>query len=205
MKICIIGNEGSTGKRYSKILYTLGCDIIPYDLRHVNKGLKIPIADKYIVATPSDTHFEYAKILSNFDVPILLEKPAFTELRHYDMFPNYSVVCNWAYVFYGSPRMDIGSVKKLTYSNFYTGKENYWWNTWQLHMLRGYASKKDIKEEGSFIASIDGIYITLDMIEKSYSKMLLQWITINDLWKVKDCKEVHRKIINAKKRRFSIW
>ena len=182
MKILVIGSEGSTGKRYCKILNDLGCKVLRYDLQDIKKDL--PVSDKVIIASPTDTHFGYYRRLSLHDVNnVLIEKPACDKIsRLSSMF--CKMVCNWAFVF---PAMILKPGKHEVLYNYHnTGNEGYWFDTCQLHILSD-GTGRIINQSSSFSATINDYFITEGMIEASYSRMISAWLEAPELiWNVQD-------------------
>lgn len=83
MSILIVGSEGSMGRRYQAILRYLGKTIECVDKdhnRHYIKG-RATAADGIVIATPTDTHADYLRLLAECGKPILCEKPVVKDLK----------------------------------------------------------------------------------------------------------------------------
>jgi len=185
MKILVIGSDGSTGRRYCKIMEEMGVSVLKYDIRDVDSPL--PSCDKVIIATPTETHQEYYYMLPMYQETdchnILIEQPAVSDIS--DLIGiEAKMVCNWAFVF---PDRILQPGKNLVnYSCNYTGKEGYWFNTCQLHIL---SNGRGIIAESAdtFNATIGGYVVTRSMIEASYFRMIDAWIyRPEELWNVQD-------------------
>jgi len=171
MKTLVIGSEGSTGKRYCRILGEMGHDVIKYDIGDMAHSL--PSYDKVIIATPTKTHREYFYLLPPTERDnILVEKPAAATIDDLNNFDS-KMVCNWAFVF-PDRVLKLGK-HHVYYCSKYHGKEGYWFDTCQLHILSN--GRGEIHEGSlSMDAAIDGEIVTLPMIEASYVRMIDAWL-----------------------------
>jgi len=181
MKILIIGNKGSTGRRYQKILEGLGIEVVGYDIEDAGKSL--PECDKVIIASPTATHAYYYYLYESTNPHILVEKPASNIIKDVEMM-NCKMVCNWAFVF---PDRILEPGKHQVYYEFInTGKEGFWFDTCQLHIIsdgRGHI----INSGELFFSRIDGVVIKQNDIEASYYRMLDNWLSRPDkIWNVQD-------------------
>jgi hypothetical protein len=70
----IIGSEGSMGKRYQAILRWLCIPFESYDIKF-NDNHDLSQFSHFILATPTETHYQWIKKLDQFERPILCEKP----------------------------------------------------------------------------------------------------------------------------------
>lgn len=72
----ILGNKGGMGRRYSAILKHIGVECLGADI-----GEDIPGGfDSVIICTPTHRHIQDVRWASDFNVPILCEKPLATNL-----------------------------------------------------------------------------------------------------------------------------
>jgi hypothetical protein len=71
----LIGSEGSMGKRYQAILNFLDEPFGCLDPKLGPMSFVGQSYDRFIVATPTETHLEWIKRLDSFGKPILCEKP----------------------------------------------------------------------------------------------------------------------------------
>jgi hypothetical protein len=181
MKILIIGNEGSTGKRYEKIIRSLGHQITGYDIKEL--GHTIPNCDRAIIASPTLTHIHYARYCQERRIHYLVEKPACSSVYDVDEMTG-CMVNNWCFVFDHITLLP-GS-HKIFYRNNYTGTEGYWFDTCQLHILSD-RTGSIIKRRGGFDTTIDGRVVTLKDIEDSYVRMIKSWLNDDGrVWRVSD-------------------
>src|SRR5687767_13647152 len=83
MSVLVIGASGSMGKRYQAILSSLQIDYVPMDKMHLPYAIDHQAAksEGIIIATPTETHVDFIKHLSQFKVPILCEKPIVKNLE----------------------------------------------------------------------------------------------------------------------------
>lgn len=197
MKILVIGNRGSIGRRYMAILKYLGHEAIGYDIADESQ---FPMDfDRAIIATPTYTHYGWCKeLITKYKKPFLVEKPLSKnpeEIREiiylseeYQIKTN--MVCNWAFVdkyYQLSP-----NTHTISYSNFNTGNDGLNWDCIQLHYLeRNYPI---ITNTPFFHANIDGVDISYFDIEYSYITMLDIWLSENTLWNLEDALKATLKI-----------
>lgn len=76
-RILIIGAKGSMGQRYQAILNYLGIESVCVDKEH-NRHFIAKMAaecEGAIIATPTQTHADFIRLLLPFKQPILCEKP----------------------------------------------------------------------------------------------------------------------------------
>ena len=94
------------------------------------------------------------------------------------------MVCNWAFVFHDEILQPGKHLVFYDCSNH--GKEGYWFDTCQLHILSN--GRGTIAESAdAFNASIDDKEVTRTMIEASYVRMIDSWIyRPEELWNVQD-------------------
>jgi hypothetical protein len=191
MKIIVIGSKGSTGSRYCKILRGRKIEVVEYDLEEAERGGELTECDKAIIASPTYFHYFHATRLQNMGVEYLCEKPATDSLEGLPYMTG-KMVCNWAFVF--PDRILQPGKHRVVYNHINTGKEGYWLDTTQLHILSdGTGEIKDRRED--FHCFIDRLLVTKEMIEASYERMIITWLNEPEkIWNIRD-KEVYKRLI----------
>lgn len=191
MKILLIGNKGPTGRRYEKILLERGHSVSGYDIPEY--GQRMPDLDRCLIASPTPTHIHYATLMQDRGTPYLVEKPACSDPYDVDKMTGH-MVNNWAFVFNNNQL--IPGENKVFYRNGYTGKEGFWFDTCQLHILSDGFSSSIIKRPGNFEARINDCPVTLNMIERSYERMIDSWLSDDGrVWRIPDIAEPLKKIL----------
>lgn len=71
MRVLVIGNKGSIGKRHSENLKALGVEVIGCDMGELPNYA----VDFAIIASPTETHRNWIENLDLYGVPFLCEKP----------------------------------------------------------------------------------------------------------------------------------
>lgn len=189
MKVLVIGSEGSTGRRYCKILYEMGIEVIKHDTVLQGFSETIPEFDRAIISSPTETHYTYycrlvhklARIM--WSELILCEKPASNIIWNSENML-CKMVNNWAFVIQN--RILQPGKHLVEYYSKNHGKEGYWFDTCQLHILSN--GRGCINETiTGFEAYIDGEKVTREMIEQSYQRMIYSWLNRPDeIWNVHD-------------------
>jgi hypothetical protein len=191
VKILVIGSKGSTGQRYCRILRERGIDVVEYEIEDYLNQEPIPECDRAIIASPTATHYQFALMLQSIKIPYLCEKPAIDELKWLPLM-NGKMVCNWAFVF--SDRILKPGMCRVVYNYKNTGKEGFWLDTTQLHILSdGTGEIKNRKED--FHCFIDRLLVTKEMIEASYERMIVTWLNDPEkIWNIRD-KNVYKLLM----------
>lgn len=190
MRILVIGSEGSTGKRYCRILRERGIHVWEYDIGDHISCDELQDCDKAIIASPTSTHFKYASVLQSINTPYLCEKPATDELKNLPHMTG-KMVCNWAFVF--PDRILEPGKHRVVYNYKNTGKEGFWLDTTQLQILTDYYGAIKNKAE-DFTCFIDRLLVTKEMIEASYERMIKAWLSEPDkIWNIRDS-EVYKRL-----------
>jgi hypothetical protein len=191
MSICIVGCFGNMGLRYGAILAHLGIDWVGSD--YADKSP--PVADNYIVATPTRSHAEVIiEIKLNApDSRILCEKPISKKVTDFNALDKWAdtifMVNNYAYL--ANPK-SYGQ----TYYNYYnTGSDGINWDCIQLYHL-SYGRYLVENNSPLWKCEINGWPIARDEIDTSYVLMVKDFLsdTPEKLWSLRDVKKTHEEI-----------
>jgi hypothetical protein len=202
MNILVLGNKGSTGRRYEAIIKHMKIDVIGVDLGQV---LPPHAPDAVIIATPTEFHIKHIEWVFDAYGPIktLVEKPiskdlnALIELRNkWHHIPDcwLSMVNNWSFAGWRSMPWQPGECQ-IMYNCYNAGRDNDLWDMIQLVYLSrttgGFAFEFD---SPFFTANINGEMISLTDIERSYYTMIECWLQDEFMWDLDDAIEATRKV-----------
>lgn len=201
MTVCVIGANGSMGRRYQAILKYLGVPFTTIDLgdndfhdRFDSENFWSGFA-RAIIAAPTSTHYFWAFQCIKNKKPFLCEKPLskkVDECEHLMQFAKESgvqafVVNNYWYAF----RETLGKHKdpfdwNITYNYYNTGKDGLWWDVCQLLYINEGAWVQT--EAPSWWCTIKGTSVPYKWLEMSYVWMLQDWIggETENLWTLED-------------------
>ena len=184
MKVCIIGNCGNMGRRYSAILNNLNVDFCGVDINET-----IPKTSHYIIATPTKAHLESIPLCENAET-ILCEKPIAKRNTFPLWFPdNVRMVCNWAFL--GKPQYTPGQ-NTVIYNYFRTGADGFWWDLIQPLYLATTITASNTSPVFECVIN-DRAYTQRDF-DFSYIRMIEAWLKDpTTLWGKKEIIESHNK------------
>jgi hypothetical protein len=204
MSLCIVG-AGNMGKRYAAVCKS---EDIQYEM--IDKGEMLTGVDKYIIATPTDTHADvlcYIGTRVRQPVSILIEKPIdacfSTGLRAVEAVEALGhrvyMVNNYAYYSDG-----ITEGEGDTHYDFYnSGKDGIAADCIQLlHLAKngvGYLKN----ENPIWDCMINGTQLNRELIDLCYVKMIKDFYSdgklYGRLWGRQDIEEAHRKVLEYEK------
>lgn len=83
MRVLIIGANGNMASRYKAIFNHLGVSFDGIDIDTPDDGVQsaLCLSDRFLIATPTDTHFHWITKCMPFKKPILCEKPVTKDLN----------------------------------------------------------------------------------------------------------------------------
>jgi hypothetical protein len=192
MSTLIIGGKGNMGKRYASILKHLNSK---YDIVDVHNLEKFPekaaVADRFIIATPTETHLDYIKQLIPMNKPILCEKPLSRDIQglrealesqgEKDL---VFMVNNYGYAYHISVDTDskyldaqvANNVPGITSYNYYnSGPDGLVWDCIQLiRMAQGPIMLS--KHSPIWSCVINGVQIDRSAIDTSYVLMIADFV-----------------------------
>lgn len=189
MTTLLIGHKGSIGRRYAAILNLFDVKWRGFDNPDGDPScINWEDVERCIIATPTNTHFEYAIAAAQNRKPVLCEKPlsktpadcVALSVMAEDLDVPAFVVCNYKYVFRGHPDPHI------YYNNFNTGSDGLWWDVCQLLYLD---PKATIRTDGPyFILASQYREIPYEEVEKSYCNMIYEFVNekYSNLWTFED-------------------
>lgn len=181
--ICLIGGKGGIGSRYSAIMKYLQ---IPYVIADMDTPeINIVDYDKFIVATPTETHVHFLKELEGRT--ILCEKPVSKNPTEIPMMKHAFVVNNWEYVV---RLMNIDEPLMIEYDYYRSGKDGLYWDCCQLLYLDPQA--KLSQQSPKWNVKINGKFVPYRTLEESYIRMIKDFSQdrFNYLWTLEQGKEM---------------
>jgi hypothetical protein len=182
VKIGIVGGLGNMGNRYSCIIRYIGHEPFLIDL-NTNNPHELKECDSFIIATPTEAHFENLKDYSIYNKPILCEKPFTKSMKELDLIgkmniKNLKMVTQYEYMdgFIDAP----DAYKSMDYNNsFYNyyrhGKDGLKWDCIQ---IIGFAKNEVTIKSDSPIwkCRINGSDLNIADMDSAYIKMIHSWI-----------------------------
>lgn len=214
MRILIIGNKGSMGRRWTACLKYLREDVLGFDI-----GGPVPTApefDRAIIASPTDTHVMWAEYLINAGKDFICEKPVDKDpavIRRLADKAKFAGVdgrmcCNWLFAVNQALLLGRGpdgrqgatanmGEMEIEYKYYNSGKDGFFWDCIQLIYLSG--KFKYDRTSPMFEAFVNGDPVTLEMVERSYLIMLSEWMygDRNRLWSLEDAAKASEKVMGA--------
>jgi hypothetical protein len=205
MKTLIIGSAGSMGQRYRAILEHLKQPFDGVDREHSSRDIidRARVADRIIVAVPTDIHNSLLKRLIPLKKPILCEKPivnSTVELKdifnrlekhntHFTMMFQYSELV-------GYPHRRKGPT---SYDYFRSGKDGLVWDCLQVIALAN--DTIELKNTSPvWKCTINGTKLDINAMDAAYLSFVNKWITNKHNQKLSDLMKFHKKtedIFNA--------
>lgn len=173
----IMGSNGSMGTRYKAIFDYIKAPYLLTDLGDELADAKKLTADRFLVCTPTDTHFEILKKLIPYGKPILCEKPI---TKNLDELLEIISQCKH----YHTPFAMVLQYSELTYSNFTgesyydyfrTGKDGLKWDCFQIIALA--KGTVTINNKSPFwTCEINGQTLYLNTMDDAYYTFILKWL-----------------------------
>lgn len=202
--ILLIGGKGSIGRRYQAILKYLEEPFFIHDFPFDSEYEWQPF-DRAIIATPTRTHGEYVRRLSEMEKPFLCEKPLTfdpLEAEHLAFScKNGYVVNNYSFL---NTNREFTFPHSLSYDFFNTGGDGLIWDVCQLVYL-AYLSKAELsvsRESYHWDFHINDWKVPYSAIEASYMQMIRAflldrkeqlWTLSNGAQMTKLCYELYRR------------
>lgn len=199
MVVGVVGALGNMGRRYCAILAEIGIPHVLFDIGQ--DPLSVP-CDRYIIATPTETHFSIIKDIRGLqpETPILCEKPlmvcrssedvgAVCDLVKKDR--NLFMVNNYKFTHRYWPPTGQNTLTSYEYYN--SGPHGLAWDCIQLvHMAQG--ELRLTKKSPIWRCLINGREITRSRIDISYLQMIKAFVGDEDgLWSGDDIANAHQK------------
>lgn len=175
--ILILGSEGSMGKRYQAILKYLKVPFYKNDIKDPQPYFdKMDIFTGVIIATPTDDHINTLRILSQYSVPILCEKPL--SKNQLDLEAIKGMVnrgMNLTLMMQYKILQDQSSKGESYYDYFRHGNDGLAWDCFQIIALA--KDKITLKEESPiWKCELNGKTLSLSDMDAAYITYVQNWI-----------------------------
>jgi len=190
-KIAVIGAKGNMGQRYCLILEKYcSCEVVKYDIDSLLLFDDITKCDGFIIATPTDHHFEMIKILQGFNKPIFCEKPitkdvdALKSLLESDI--DLSMINQYEFI------TDKEAEGDTYYNYFKTGNDGLYWDC--INII-GLAKGNVTIANDSLIwdCKINGQRLSINKMDYGYIRNIVAWVKG---WRNKDyILGAHKKVV----------
>ncbi len=191
----IIGAKGSMGRRYQAILKYLEK---PFTCADVDDDwfLKSRLCDSIILATPTDTHYNFLKNLIHFKQPILCEKPITKDLRELDLIKHeYRDLPLQMVMQY--KELDAGDEGPSFYDYYNHGKDGLYWDALQIiGLARG--GVEILEESPIWRCQLNGEQLSLNHMDYAYISMIRNWFK-NPYGDLIEIKAIHQKVYDYAK------
>lgn len=174
-QILIIGANGSMGRRYQAILRYFKKPFVCVDadstLERITK--LAALCEGIIIATPTDTHFNYLVNLQSLDKNILCEKPL-TKNRDELEYIKSGLSGTKLKMVMQYKTLDTGLEGPSSYNYYNTGKDGLYWDCIQIIGL----ARGDVKIKGdspTWQCTLNGQELNLSQMDLAYVEMLKDW------------------------------
>lgn len=193
--ILIVGHLGNMGRRYAAILDYLGIkwDGIDIENKHhvyINSELK-----GIIIATSTFSHVDNILDYSDYNVPILCEKPITLNPYELNEIKDLKIPLRMVnqYKYCIEDHNDSGNTR---YNYYNSGKDGLAWDC--INIISLAKSGIDLKNNSPFwIGSINGKHIDKSYLDISYIDMIRDWLETAHETKEEDMKYIlhaHKKV-----------
>lgn len=196
MSTLIIGANGSMGRRYQAILRYLKKPFLCCDVGDSIDG-KFNIADSFIVATPTDTHWTILDQLAHYGKPVLCEKPVVKSLEDlksiiylYDKITPLKMVMQYRH-------LDPGRMGESFYNYYNHGKDGLYWDTMQIiGLARG--EVKVAEDSPIWTCDLNGKSLSIGYMDYAYISMIQDWF-LNPKDDLNKVYAIHEKVVEMSK------
>lgn len=181
MKVMIVGADGSMGKRYQAIFNHLEISTICVDKHTSTKDLfdGAEKAQAVVLATPTDLHAHCLDVFSQYQVPILCEKPLAKSIEELNFIRDVIVrerKVNLTMTMQYEMLVQPGARGNSWYDYFRHGNDGLGWDCLQ---IIGLAKSKFLLEEKSPIwkCGLNGQPLSLSDMDLAYVRFIQRWIS----------------------------
>jgi hypothetical protein len=196
VSILILGSEGSMGKRYQAILSALDQPYECVDKKHTKDDILEKAWDSsgYIIATPTSTHGELITALTQFEKPILCEKPVTTNLAELDDILGHldQVKARFQMVYQYQYLVDPETTGDTVYDYFRHGSDGLIWDCLQIiGLAKGNVELSD--SSPIWTCTINGSKLNLSDMDTAYVSQVQDWIN-QPHGLLEEIRRIHQKV-----------
>lgn len=179
MPVLVIGNQGNMGRRYSAILKYLGLKARGLDKDWDLDKLESEMSkvSGVIIATPTEWHVPWIRMLAPYNLPIMCEKPVTKDLHELKLALEYTENC-------GTPINMVYQYSELASRNSKGSTFYNYWNhgrdglVWDCIQIIGLANGKVSLEEKSPLwqCQINGQPLNVGNMDRAYVEHVDRWL-----------------------------
>lgn len=192
-KFLIIGNKGSMGRRYEALLRHKTLPFHGVDSETPVDAIAKLAAnyDGVILATPTDTHYQFLLKLAHLDINLLCEKPITKDASELEqileLYKNKKLQMVMQY-----RDLDIGVQGDSFYDYYNHGRDGLYWDCMQvIGLARG---RVMVSESSPFWkCRLNDVDLNLSQMDYAYSLMLNRWMR-NPRGDLAFLKDIHTKV-----------
>ena len=177
----IIGSNGSMGRRYQAILRALKKPFVCFDVESDMDAVvkKAQYCDGIIIASPTDTHFNYLVNLQSLGKNILCEKPLTKSPTEMDYLKNGLGKTKLKMVMQYKILDTRAKCSPSHYDYFRTGNDGLYWDCIQIiGLARG--PVKINNESPVWRCGLNGRRLNISQMDHAYIKMVKDWFNHPD-------------------------
>lgn len=192
MSTLLVGGLGNIGRRYQAILKHIG---EPYEVfdSALDTEPDIKVFDRWIIASPTDTHTEWCGRAIAFRKPFLVEKPLSKNADECYIIADAAkragvigcVVCNYKYAI--AEHINLAKkAQSLTYDYYNHGKDTLEWDCCQIIYLDEKAEL--LTQSPIWTLKVNDKRIPYSDVESSYIDMVADFVEgdYDNLWSLED-------------------
>jgi len=179
MPVLVIGNKGNMGRRYSAVLKYLGLKTRGLDLDWDFDKLESEVSKVtgVIIATPTETHVGWIRLLAPYNKPILCEKPITKDLNALKLALEYTDNCGTPInMVYQYSELVNPKAKGPTHYNYWNhGRDGMNWDCIQIIGLG--KGKISLGEDSPlWKCQINGEHLSSGSMDMAYVEHVRKWL-----------------------------
>lgn len=169
----IIGAEGSMGRRYQSILKFLNVPFECHDLKTLRPVGPLEKYDRFIIATPTNTHLAWVRALDHYGCPILCEKPLSKDLSEAQEIAACKSPLTMQMQYLRLTRAD--DVGHSFYDYFHHGQDGLVWDCFQIVAL-AQGDCALLEESPVWRCMINGRTLLRGQMDLAYVEFVRAWV-----------------------------
>lgn len=200
--IALIGSQGSMGKRYQAILDYLGVSFLCFDKSIQSDEEKMLEAaskcDRFIIATPTETHTRFLRALLPLRKPVLCEKPITKDEGEIQELHDWCAENGFSYnmvMQYKELGLSNEPDRVSVYNYFRHGNDGL---TWDCIQIIGFARGPVVLGSDSpvWICSINGRHLTIRDMDQAYVDHIKRWLAGALDQSMEEILDMHKRVLN---------
>lgn len=179
MRVLIIGDKGNMAARYKAIFNALKIEHQGIDIDTPDDGVlsALDVCDRFLLVTPTDTHFQWITRLLPYKKPILCEKPVTKDLNELGYVLEKCRIDNIPFraVFQYSMLIRKDEPGESWYDYFKHGNDGLYWDCMQITALS--KTCPDLSEKSPiWDCVINGERLSLSDMDRAYVEYIKLWL-----------------------------